>query len=124
MYSRDQLKEKATEAIDKKGMLEVANGGTFFLDEVGELSMAMQVKLLRVIQDRTFKPLGGINDIEVDVRFIAATNKDLEQEVIEEHWRGKATVQARAPHAGIPAGDLVERVQPLYLQLPRQGPAG
>jgi two-component system response regulator PilR (NtrC family) len=74
-------------AIDKKGLLEVANHGTFFLDEVGELSMPMQVKLLRVIQEKTFKPLGGINDIEVDVRFIAATNKNLEREVIERRFR-------------------------------------
>jgi len=74
-------------AIDKKGLLEVASHGTFFLDEIGELSMPMQVKILRVIQERTFKPLGGINDIEVDVRFIAATNKDLEREVIERRFR-------------------------------------
>jgi two-component system response regulator PilR (NtrC family) len=73
--------------IDKKGLLEVASHGTFFLDEVGELSLPMQVKILRVIQDRTFKPLGGVNDIEVDVRFIAATNKDLEKEVIEHRFR-------------------------------------
>ncbi len=74
-------------AVDKKGLLEMAGSGTFFLDEVGELSMTMQVKLLRVIQEKVFKPLGGVHDLGVDVRFIAATNKDLEKEVIENNFR-------------------------------------
>jgi two-component system, NtrC family, response regulator PilR len=74
-------------AMDKKGLLEIANKGTFFMDEVGELSMTMQVKLLRVIQEKAFKPLGGVQDVEVDVRFIAATNKNLEEEVIEKTFR-------------------------------------
>ena len=74
-------------AMDKKGLLEIANQGTFFMDEVGELSMTMQVKLLRLIQERAFKPLGGVQDVEVDVRFIAATNKNLEEEVIEKTFR-------------------------------------
>lgn len=66
---------------DKKGLFEVANGGTIFLDELGELPLTMQVKLLRVIQEGTFKRVGGTEDITVDVRVISATNKNLETEV-------------------------------------------
>ncbi len=66
---------------DKKGLFEVANGGTIFLDELGELPLTMQVKLLRVIQEGTFKRVGGTEDVTVEVRLISATNKNLEQEV-------------------------------------------
>jgi len=66
---------------DKKGLFEVANGGTIFLDELGELPLTMQVKLLRVIQEGTFKRVGGTEDINVDVRVISATNKNLDLEV-------------------------------------------
>jgi DNA-binding NtrC family response regulator len=62
----------------KKGRFELAHGGTLFLDEVGELSQATQVKLLRVLQEREFERLGGVQPIKVNVRLIAATNKDLE----------------------------------------------
>lgn len=63
---------------DKLGLFEAANKGTLFLDEVGELPPLMQVKLLRAIQERVFRKVGGVNDIQVDVRIIAATNRDLE----------------------------------------------
>lgn len=66
---------------DKKGLFEVANTGTIFLDELGELPLTMQVKLLRVIQEGTFKRVGGTEDIRVDVRVISATNRNLETEV-------------------------------------------
>lgn len=66
---------------DKKGLFEVANSGTIFLDELGELPLTMQVKLLRVIQEGTFKRVGGTEDIHVEVRIISATNKNLDQEV-------------------------------------------
>ena len=69
-----------TDAIkDKPGRFAMADGGTIFLDEVGDMSPAVQVKLLRVIQDRKFEPLGSNNTISVDVRIIAATNRDLKK---------------------------------------------
>ncbi len=71
----------------KKGRFELAHGGTLFLDEVGELSPSTQVKLLRVLQEREFERLGGIEPIKVDVRLIAATNKDLEAEVRQGGFR-------------------------------------
>lgn len=72
---------------DKKGLFEVANGGTIFLDELGELPLTMQVKLLRVIQEGTFKRVGGTEDIQVDVRVISATNKNLDIEVKTGNFR-------------------------------------
>ncbi len=71
----------------KRGLFEAAHKGTIFLDEIGELPPAIQVKLLRVIQDKTFKAVGGLEDISVDVRVIAATNRDLEQAVREGQFR-------------------------------------
>jgi len=77
-----------TDAIaTKKGLFEVADEGTIFLDEISELPLLMQVKLLRVLQDKEFKRVGGTEDIRVDVRIIAATNKDLEQAVKEKRFR-------------------------------------
>ena len=71
----------------RKGRFELADTGTLFLDEVGELSLAMQAKLLRVIQERCFERLGGMESIQVDVRLIAATNRDLEQMVRDGTFR-------------------------------------
>jgi len=70
-----------------KGHFERANGGTIFLDEIGEINQATQVKLLRVLQEKKFERVGGEKDIEVDVRVVAATNKDLEKEVAEGRFR-------------------------------------
>ena len=64
-----------------KGRFELANGGTIFLDEIGEVNLATQVKLLRVLQEHTFERVGGEQSIEVDVRVVAATNRNLEEEV-------------------------------------------
>jgi len=66
---------------DKQGKFEVAHGGTIFLDEIGDAPPSMQVKLLRVIQDKVFEPVGGNKTVQADVRLILATNKDLEEEV-------------------------------------------
>ncbi|MBC2703255.1 sigma-54 dependent transcriptional regulator [Desulfobacula sp.] len=72
---------------DKQGLFETADQGTIFLDEIGELSPILQVKLLRAVQETSFKPVGGTKEIKVDVRIISATNKKLEQEVIEGNFR-------------------------------------
>ncbi len=72
---------------NKKGIIESAHGGTLFLDEIGETSLAMQVKLLRVLQERKIRPLGGTQDIAVDVRLIASTNRDLKAMVAQGHFR-------------------------------------
>ncbi|MDA8123741.1 MAG: sigma-54 dependent transcriptional regulator [Deltaproteobacteria bacterium] len=71
----------------RKGRFEVADGGTIFLDEVGEISPAMQVKLLRVIQERVYERVGGTNPKPVDIRIISATNKDLKAEVAAGRFR-------------------------------------
>ena len=82
------MKGAFTDAIaTKKGLFEMADEGTIFLDEISELPLMMQVKLLRVLQDREFKRVGGTEDIHVDVRIIAATNKDLERAVKEKRFR-------------------------------------
>ena len=72
---------------DKKGLFAAAHKGTVFLDEIGELGMPLQVKLLRAVQEKTVKPVGSNEDIEVDCRIISATNKNLAQEVIDGHFR-------------------------------------
>ena len=71
----------------KKGRLEVADGGVVFLDEIGELALSLQVKLLRVLQEREFERVGGTHSIKVDIRLIAATNSNLEQAMREGRFR-------------------------------------
>ena len=72
---------------DKKGLFEEAHKGTIFLDEIGELSLPIQVKLLRAVQEKVFKAVGGTEDISVDMRILSATNKNLEKEVIAGNFR-------------------------------------
>jgi len=71
----------------KKGLFEIADGGTLFLDEIGEMSTYLQAKLLRVLEDQTIRRIGGVKDIGVDVRVIAASNRDLEQGVRDGTFR-------------------------------------
>ncbi len=71
----------------KRGLLEIADGGTFFLDEIAEVSLPVQAKLLRVLEEQSFMRLGGTETIKVDVRLIAATNKDLEKRIREGAFR-------------------------------------
>jgi DNA-binding NtrC family response regulator len=71
----------------KRGLIEMADGGTVFLDEIGEMVPLLQAKLLRFLEEKSFKRVGGATDIKVDVRVIAATNRDLEEEVRKGHFR-------------------------------------
>jgi two-component system, NtrC family, response regulator AtoC len=72
---------------DKKGLVEVANGGTLFLDEIGNLPIDLQPKLLRLIEESTFRRVGGLKDIEVKIRIIAATNADIEEQIDRGRFR-------------------------------------
>ena len=88
------VKGSFTGAIrDKEGLFKVATGGSFLLDEIGETTPAIQVKLLRVLQEKEIIPVGGTSPIKIDVRVIAATNRDLETEV--EHGRFRADLYYR-----------------------------
>jgi two-component system response regulator PilR (NtrC family) len=87
---------------DRRGLFRTADGGTIFLDEVGDLPLALQVKLLRVLQERSFTPVGGQAQVAVDVRIVAATNRDLEAEVA----------------AGTFREDLFYRLNVIRLQMP------
>ena len=71
----------------KRGLIESADGGTVFLDEIGEMVPLLQAKLLRFLEEKTFKRVGGSTDIKVDVRVVAATNRSLEEEVKKGHFR-------------------------------------
>ena len=86
----------------REGLIEVANGGTLFLDEIGDLPLTMQSKLLRVLQDREIRRVGGKEQIKVDVRIISATNKDLEQAVEQKTFRE----------------DLYYRLNVIFIELP------
>jgi two-component system response regulator HupR/HoxA len=88
--------------FDKKGLFEIADGGTFFLDEVGDMSAALQVKLLRVLQEGTFTPVGSTDTRKVDVRVIAATHKDLQKMMARGEFRE----------------DLYYRIHVIKVQLP------
>ncbi|MBL7661567.1 sigma 54-interacting transcriptional regulator [bacterium] len=88
---------------DSIGLLRQAEGGTVFLDEIGELPMSMQTKLLRVLQERKVRPVGGLNDIAIDVRIIAATNKDLRKAIAENKFREDLFYRLNVVEIMIPA---------------------
>ena len=106
------MKGSFTGAISNKaGLFEVANGGTIFLDEIGDTTPAIQVKLLRVIQEREFRRVGGHQDIKVDVRVVAATNKNLEKAVADGSFREDLyyrldVIPIRLPPLRMRSGDI------------------
>jgi DNA-binding NtrC family response regulator len=95
----------------KKGLFELADGGTVFLDEIGDLSQGMQGKLLRVLEEKAFRRVGGTRDIQVSVRIVAATNKDLTKEVEAGHFRSDLYFRLRVIPIEIPP--LRERAEDL-----------
>jgi DNA-binding NtrC family response regulator len=97
----------------KPGHFELASGGTVFLDEIGDMPLEVQVKLLRVLQDGTFKRLGGIRDLKVDVRVITATNKNLAEEVRAKRFREDLYYRLNVITVQLPA--LRERPQDIPL---------
>ena len=86
----------------KKGMFEIADGGTIFLDEIGDISPNLQVKLLRVLDQKSFKRVGGTSEISVDVRIITATNQPLEQKVAEGKFRADLFYRLNVVHLHVP----------------------
>jgi two-component system NtrC family response regulator len=86
----------------RKGRFELAHGGTLFLDEIGELSASLQVKLLRVLQEKTFERVGGMRSIAVDIRLIAATNKNLREEMRAGRFREDLFYRLHVVHLAIP----------------------
>ncbi len=87
---------------DKPGRFAVADGGTLFLDEIGDVSKAMQVRLLRVLQEKTFEPLGSVESVRTDARIITATNKDLEKLVVKGEFREDLFYRIHVFHIEIP----------------------
>lgn len=97
----------------KCGKFELADGGTVFLDEIGDISFGLQVKLLRVLQEKAFERVGGIKTLKVDVRIVAATNKNLEQEVNAGKFRGD--LYYRLNVIPLPLPPLRERIEDIPL---------
>jgi two-component system NtrC family response regulator len=97
----------------KKGRFELADGGTLFLDEIGELSPNLQVKLLRVLQEKVFERVGGVRTISVDIRIIAATNKDPQHEMQVGRFREDLYYRLNVVHIALPA--LKERQEDIRL---------
>jgi two-component system response regulator PilR (NtrC family) len=110
------VKGSFTGAVSNKlGLFEVADGGSLFLDEIGEMPLSLQVKVLRAIQDRTFKRVGGTSDVRVDVRIICATNRVLEDEVAAGRFREDLfyrlnVIEVRLPPLRERGGDIPQLV--------------
>jgi two-component system NtrC family response regulator len=101
-------------AAMKKGRFELADGGTLFLDEIGELSQGLQVKLLRVLQEKVFERVGGIKPIAVDIRLIAATNKSIKNEVRAGRFREDLFYRLNVVHIVLPPlHERLEDIRPL-----------
>ena len=100
-------------ASNKKGLFEAAGGGSLFLDEIGDMTAAMQVKLLRVLQERRLRPLGGTQEVPVDVRVIAATNQDLQAHIKQGLFREDLYYRIAVINIHIPA--LRERSEDIAL---------
>ncbi len=99
---------------DKPGRFQLADGGTLFLDEIGELPMNLQAKLLRALQERLVEPLGSVKPVSVDVRFLAATNRDLQADVHEGNFREDLYYRLNVLEIAIPPlRDRVEDIPPL-----------
>jgi len=97
----------------RKGRFELADGGTLFLDEIGELSQGLQVKLLRVLQEKVFERVGGMRTLAVDIRIIAATNKNLKQEMLKGRFREDLYYRLNVVHITLPS--LKERQEDIRL---------
>jgi two-component system NtrC family response regulator len=98
----------------KKGRFELADGGTLFLDEIGELSPSLQVKLLRVLQEKVFERVGGVRPITVNIRLIAATNKSLKEEIAVGHFREDLFYRLNVVHIVLPPlRERIEDIRPL-----------
>ena len=102
---------------DKPGRFSLADGGTIFLDEIGDMSAALQVKLLRVLQDREYEPLGGTSTVKVDVRVVAATNKDLVRLVQSRQFRDDLYYRLNVMKIDLPP--LVRRREDISLLVER-----
>jgi len=87
----------------RKGRFELADGGTLFLDEIGEINQNVQIKILRVLQERKFERVGGEDTVEVDVRIVAATNRDLKKEVAEGRFREDLYYRLNVVNVHVPA---------------------
>jgi two-component system NtrC family response regulator len=99
----------------KKGRFELADGGTLFLDEIGELSSNLQVKMLRVLQEKVIERVGGIRTISVDIRVIAATNKNIKEEMIKGRFREDLFYRLNVVHIVLPP--LRDRTEDIRLLL-------
>ena len=98
----------------KKGRFEIADGGTLFLDEIGELSQGLQVKLLRVLQERVIERVGGVRPLPVDIRLVAATNKSLKAEVAKGNFREDLFYRLNVVSVSLPAlRERLEDIRPL-----------
>lgn len=107
----------------RRGVFEMAHGGTLFLDEIGEMTQPLQVRLLRVLEDRSFRPLGSEKNVKVDVRIMAASNKDLEAEVDARNFRKDLFYRLSVMHLHIPPlrdrrEDIPELVESYLVYLP------